>query len=103
MFVIVVVAPDSLVFLQRNREKFVQVCVVNVDEGFRCFTAGRRYLYVVTKHDTAERRAYANLAIAEAICGRDVAEYDEDVALGIILVADEVLFLAHGNAISVWR
>jgi hypothetical protein len=102
MFIIVAVAPDSLVFLQRNKEKFVQVSIVTVGRGLRYIIADRRFLFVVTRENTVERRAYASPAISETICEADVAEYDEQEPLGRIFRDAERLFLTHGGNVSVW-
>jgi hypothetical protein len=103
MFVIVAVAANDLVILQRNRDRFVQACVIKIDQGLRYFSPGKSYLYVVTKNETVERRPYSRVSAAEPICSRDVAEYDEDVPLGRIAWDNDILYLAHGNAVSVWR
>ena len=103
LFLVISVAPNEILFVGREKDKLTLQMKVSITAGLRHFACSRRCLIVLTKDQTVERRPLGCPENMELICNMDASDCDEDVYISTVYADGAYIFLAHDNALSVWR
>jgi hypothetical protein len=102
IFIVVSCAPNDIVLLTRDRQKFREIFRISVTDGLRRFCCSAKALFVITKSQFIERRFLSHLDVVDRICGPEAADYDPSEYVGVVLAAAEQIYLSHGNRVSFW-
>lgn len=101
-FIIISIAPNDIIVLEKNREKANKLFQINISAGLRRFYAAENDILIIMKNQKVERRRLCNVNIAEPICEADAADFNEEEYLGLIVEYERQIYLTHGNRISYW-
>lgn len=102
-FVIISIAPNDIMIIEKNREKFNKLYNITIENGLRRFFAASNELLVIMKDQRVQRRRLCDISSAETICEQEAADYNEEEYIGVIYEVDRRLYLSHGNRISFWQ
>ena len=101
-FIVVSLAPNSIILMHRNREKFTEVKRIEITSGLRRFCCGVKELYILTKKQTIERRMLSNVTLFDNICEPIDSDYDEEAYIGVIEVNNYDIFISHDHRMTQW-
>ena len=102
LFIVITVAPNDVLFVERNREEFNEISKFEVTDGLRRLYATDKSIFVVTKNQEIERRTLAKPEVADKICEARAGDYDPKEFISTVLECGGEIFVAHGNRLSVW-
>lgn len=103
LFLVVSVAPQEVLFVERGSDKLSVLMKVTIAAGLRCFACSGHCLFVLTKEQTVERRPLGHIENMELICDLDASDCDEDLHIGLVYVDGLGIYLAQDGALSIWR
>ncbi|EAX87710.1 hypothetical protein TVAG_009150 [Trichomonas vaginalis G3] len=101
-FIILSIAPNDIILLEKNREKANKLFQINISAGLRRFFAAENDILIIKKDQQIERRRLCNVEISEPICEADAADFNEEEYIGLIIEYERQIYLTHGNRISYW-
>ena len=101
-FILLSVAPNDIVILEKNREKFHKLYTITIEAGLRRFFAASNELLVIMKDQRVQRRRLCDISVGETICEQEAADYNGEEYIGCIYEVDREVYLSHGNRISYW-
>lgn len=102
IFIIVSCAPNDILLLERNRDKFNQLYKIEITTGLRRFFTSEKALYIINQNQQVERRKLCSPMVSQRICESENADYDPKEYIGALLCDDSNIYLTHGNRISLW-
>ena len=101
-FILLSVAPNDIVVLEKNREKFNKLYNITIEAGLRRFFAGNNELLIIMKDQKVQRRRLCDITKAEPICEHEAADYNGEEYIGCVYEIDRQIYLSHGNRLSYW-
>jgi hypothetical protein len=102
LFIVISIAPNDVVLLERNREKLKEISRFPVADGLRRIHSTDKSLFVITKNQVIERRDLCQPLVHCRICEPQAADYNPLEYIGAIGTSGGEVYVAHGNRISLW-
>jgi hypothetical protein len=102
LFIVVSCAPNDIVLLTREREKFRELARVSINAGLRRFCCSAKALFVITKGQALEKRELSHPDHPDRICEPEAADYDPREYIGSVFARENEIYLSHGSRVSSW-